>query len=73
MKITTLQINAILVILILAGMGGSILWMLISHNGLIDDGRFGVLILLVKDIILALIGAMWFFTKHPAPPDEGKE
>ena len=60
---TRIHINAMLVILILAGMGGAIIWMLISHNGLIDDGRFGVLILLVKDIILALIGAMWFFTR----------
>lgn len=62
---TKLQVNAVLVICILAGMGGAILWLIISHNGQLDDSRFGVLVLLVKDIILALIGAMWFFARQP--------
>ena len=67
---TKLQVNAILVILILAGFGGALVWMMLAHNGTLPDGRFMFLGVLVKDIILALIGAMWFFARQGKGPGD---
>ena len=68
---TTLQINAILVVICLAGLAAAMCYMLIAHNGQLPDARFMALVILLKDIILALIGIGWFFARRPDAPKDG--
>ena len=72
---TTLQINAILVVLILAGLAATMCYLLIhfstsSSNGELPIVRFMFIGSLLKDIILALIGIGWWFARRAEPPKE---
>ncbi len=71
---TTLQVNAILVVLILAALAACMCYLLIHFgtNGSIDYAAFMLIGSLLKDIILALIGIGWWFARRAEPPTPGR-